>query len=61
MKGQLSEACISRFRIFLEMLYNEMTWDEILEQHAILERDDIKAAMFFAVMNLSKIVTLRAS
>lgn len=32
----------------LEMLYNDMTWEEILEQHPILEREDIKAALYFA-------------
>lgn len=32
----------------LELLYSGMTWDEILEQHPILEREDIKATLFFA-------------
>ena len=32
----------------LELLYSGMTWDEILEQHPILEREDIKAALYFA-------------
>jgi uncharacterized protein (DUF433 family) len=32
----------------LELLYSGMTWDEILEEHPILERDDIKAALLYA-------------
>lgn len=32
----------------LELLYSGMTWDEILEEHPILEKDDIRAALLYA-------------
>lgn len=34
----------------LEMLANEMTIDEILEQHPILEKEDIQASLLYAAL-----------
>lgn len=45
----------------LEMLASGMTWDEILEQHPILERDDIKAALLYASVKISNTVNLNAA
>lgn len=45
----------------LELLYSGMTWDEILEQHEILERDDIRAALLYAIVKLSDKVTISAA
>lgn len=42
----------------LELLYSGMTWDEILEEHPILERDDIRAALLYAVIRLSDSITI---
>ncbi len=45
----------------LELLYSGMTWDEILEQHPILEKDDIKAALFFASIAIKNSSALDAA
>ncbi len=45
----------------LELLASGMTWDEILEQHPILERDDIKAALVYASIKITNTVTLNAA
>lgn len=42
----------------LELLYSGMTWDEILEEHPILERDDIRAALLYAIVQMSGSITL---
>ncbi len=43
-----------RFRVadVLEMLANGMTRDQILEEHPILEEDDIRACLFYAMRKL---------
>lgn len=45
----------------LELLYSGMTWDEILDEHPILERDDIRAALLFATINMDKKVFISAA
>lgn len=44
----------------LELLYSGMNWDEILEEHPILERDDIRAALLYAVIRVSDSITINA-
>ncbi len=45
----------------LELLSSGMTWDEILEQHPILEKDDIRAALIYASIKITNTVTLNAA
>lgn len=44
----------------LELLYSGMTWDEILEQHPVLERDDIRAALLYACTKMSNTLVINA-
>lgn len=39
--------------VILDMLDSEMTFDEILEDHPELEREDIKACLMYAKMAVS--------
>ena len=45
----------------LELLSSGMTWDEILGQHPILEKDDIRAALIYASIKITNTVTLNAA
>jgi len=45
----------------LELLSSGMTWDEILEDHPILEKEDIRAALLYASLKLSGTITLNAT
>lgn len=45
----------------LELLYSGMTWDEILEQHPILEKDDIRAALLYASVLVGGKITINAA
>ncbi len=45
----------------LGLLSSGMTWDEILEQHPILEKDDIRAALIYASIKITNTVTLNAA
>jgi uncharacterized protein (DUF433 family) len=45
----------------LELLSSGMTWDEILEQHPILKKDDIRAALIYASIKITNTVTLNAA
>ncbi len=45
----------------LEMMGNGMTVDEILEQHPILEKEDIQAAILFASSRLKNTIILHAA
>ncbi len=45
----------------LELLYSGTTWDEILEDHPILEREDIRAALLYASLKLSGTIKLNAA
>ena len=45
----------------LEMLANNMTIDEILEQHPILEREDIQAALIYAALRTKNTLTINAA
>jgi len=45
----------------LELLSSGMTWDEILEKHPILEKDDIRAALIYASIKITNTVTLNAA
>lgn len=45
----------------LELLYSGMTWDEILEEHPILERDDIRAALLYASVKMGGTITINAN
>ncbi len=45
----------------LELLSSGMTWDEILEDHPILEKEDIRAALLYASLKLSGTITLNAA
>lgn len=44
-----------RFRVVdvLEMLANGMTKEQILKEHPILEDDDVKACLFYAMLKLN--------
>ena len=44
-----------------EMLASGMTNDEILEQHPILELDDIKAALIFAALKTKNTLIINAA
>jgi uncharacterized protein (DUF433 family) len=44
----------------LEMLSSGMTEHEILEQHPILEREDIAAALLYASLKLKNTVVIHA-
>ena len=45
----------------LEMLANGMTEADILEQHPILEKDDIHAALLYASLKLKNTVVIHAA
>lgn len=45
----------------LEMLVNEMTFDEILEQHLILEKEDIQAALLYAALRTKNTMIINAA
>ncbi|MBZ0099985.1 MAG: DUF433 domain-containing protein [Taibaiella sp.] len=45
----------------LEMLASGMTNDEILEQHPILEKEDIQAALLYASLKLKNTVVIHAA
>ncbi len=45
----------------LEMLSSGMTFEEILEEHPILEREDIQAALLFASIKVNNTTTLHAA
>ncbi|HEY1165744.1 MAG TPA: DUF433 domain-containing protein [Chitinophaga sp.] len=45
----------------LEMLANGMTEDQILEQHPILEREDIYAALFYASQRIKNTAVIHAA
>lgn len=45
----------------LEMLASNMTTDEILEQHPILEKGDIQAALLYASMKFKNTVIIHAA
>jgi len=45
----------------LELLSSGMTWDEILEQHPILEKDDVRAALIYASIKITNTVILNAA
>ena len=44
-----------------ELLSSGMTNDEILEQHSILELDDIKAALIFAALKTKNTLIIKAA
>jgi len=45
----------------LEMLANGMTTEEILEQHPILEREDIQAALMYAALRTKNTLIINAA
>lgn len=45
----------------LEMLANDMTTDEILEQHPILEKEDIQAALMYAAFRTKNTLIINAA
>ncbi|HRH59318.1 MAG TPA: DUF433 domain-containing protein [Chitinophagaceae bacterium] len=45
----------------LEMLANKMTVEEILEQHAMLEPEDIQAALVYASMKITNTSIIHAA
>ena len=45
----------------LEMLANDMSIEEILDQHPDLEKDDIKAALLYAALNLKTTIVVDAA
>lgn len=45
----------------LEMLANNMTIDEILEQHPILEKEDIQAALMYAAFRTKNTLIINAA
>ncbi len=45
----------------LEMLANDMTADEILEQHPILEKEDIQAALMYAAFRTKNTLIINAA
>lgn len=44
----------------LELLSSGLSENEILEQHPILEKEDIKAALLYAAFKLKNTVTIHA-
>jgi uncharacterized protein (DUF433 family) len=45
----------------LEMLASGMTPEEILEQHPILEKDDLQAALLYASLRIKNTVIINAA
>ena len=45
----------------LEMLANEMKFEEILEQHPILEKEDIQAALLYAALRTKNTIIINAA
>jgi uncharacterized protein (DUF433 family) len=45
----------------LEMLASGMTNDEILEQHPVLEKDDILAALLYASLKIKNTIIVHAA
>jgi uncharacterized protein (DUF433 family) len=45
----------------LEMLASGMTSEEILEQHPILEKDDLQAALLYASLRIKNTVIINAA
>ena len=45
----------------LEMLANEMTAEEILEQHPVLEKEDIRAALVYAALRTKNTLIINAA
>jgi uncharacterized protein (DUF433 family) len=45
----------------LEMLSSGMSPDEILEEHPVLERDDISAALMYGALSINKSVIVHAA
>jgi len=45
----------------LEMLANKMTKEEILEQHPVLEEDDISAALYYASLKITNTRIIHAA
>ncbi len=45
----------------LEMLANDMTMEEILEQHPILEKKDIQAALTYAALRTKNTLIINAA
>lgn len=45
----------------LEMLADGMTEDEIIEQHPILEKEDIFAALLFASLKMKNTIVIHAA
>ncbi|MES2703241.1 MAG: DUF433 domain-containing protein [Bacteroidota bacterium] len=52
-----------RFRVVdvLEMMANGMTREQILEEHPILEEDDITACLLYASMNINGAARVHAA
>ena len=44
--------------MLLELLSSGMTWDEIMEDYPVIEKDDIRACLLFATQ-LTKVKTMR--
>ncbi|HTH55077.1 MAG TPA: DUF433 domain-containing protein [Cyclobacteriaceae bacterium] len=44
----------------LEMLANGMTTDQILEQHPVLEKDDISAVLLYASLKIKNTIIIHA-
>lgn len=45
----------------LEMLADGMTEDEIIEQHPVLEKEDIHAALLFASVKMKNTIVIHAA
>jgi len=45
----------------LEMLANNMSEDAILEQHPILQREDIQAALLYAAVKMKNTTVIHAA
>lgn len=45
----------------LEMLANKMTQEQILEQHPVLEADDISAALLYASLKITNTRIIHAA
>lgn len=45
----------------LEMLASDMTVDQILQQHPILEKDDVQAALLYASLRIKNTVIINAA
>jgi len=50
-----------RFPVMLELLASGLSEQELLDEHPILEKEDIKAALFYASIRLKNTTVIHAA